>query len=260
MNFSRKRIVPIAVWRKLMTHLSPTAIAAGERRRLELDGYRRDRNSIHSDALDQALVEQAGELADALTARDDRDSLANMVTRLWRRLRPEDRPWTSMAGGNGDVAGFLRANAVHARAVADRLRELAEVADTIALGQEIRAEDYAYHQHVVDFLAAVRGENQSPLTEGPALTTQDTTQDTIQSLAALLMERAGLADSAELIPQLKAAGVTWHATKPLENAEIKTFGALKNLSEVELEQVPGFGERRRDMVKGALRRLAGEAE
>lgn len=162
MNFSRKRIVPIAAWRKLMAHLSPTAIAASERHGLELDGYRRDRDSISREAFDTALKEQAGELADALTDRDESDSLANLVGRLWRCLRPEDWPWTSVEGGYGDRAGFLRANAVTARAVAARLRELADVADAIALGQDLRAEDYDHHQHVKDFLAAHRSDNQLP--------------------------------------------------------------------------------------------------
>lgn len=81
---------------------------------------------------------------------------------------------------------------------------------------------------------------------------------TTQEIIALLMERAGLADSAELIPQLKAAGCTWHVTKPLENADIKTFGALKEYSDDELRKVPQFGERRLGTVQAALRRLAGE--
>ncbi|MFG1976943.1 hypothetical protein ACGFJC_47090 [Nonomuraea fuscirosea] len=83
---------------------------------------------------------------------------------------------------------------------------------------------------------------------------------TVRDAAALLMERAGLSDTSPLIPQLKGAGVTWHATKPLEKAGITTFGALIARTDEQLLELAAFGERRRAMVEAALRRLAGEEQ
>lgn len=48
---------------------------------------------------------------------------------------------------------------------------------------------------------------------------------------AALIERARVPASAPIGPLLKKAGVTWHTTRPLEQAGNTTFGGLAKLAD-----------------------------
>lgn len=150
-DFTRKRRIPIATYRRLRAGLSDTAVEAGEKRGYSLEGYRVDRDGVNSRVLDEILVAQIDEIRATLAAPYDRCPLLEPYAGKIRRGAAED-PGEEYR----DKARNKRATADDARAVADALRRLADAADAIALGLDLRAEDYAWHQHVQDYVALFR--------------------------------------------------------------------------------------------------------
>ncbi|MGR6922629.1 hypothetical protein ACU635_50960 [[Actinomadura] parvosata] len=76
-----------------------------------------------------------------------------------------------------------------------------------------------------------------------------------ESVAALLA-RAGLPGDA---PISSVPRVTWHTTKPLERAGLRTLGAVASFTDEQLLALHGFGERRLAALKDALREVRSAA-
>ncbi|WP_449065983.1 DNA-directed RNA polymerase subunit alpha C-terminal domain-containing protein [Planomonospora algeriensis] len=53
-------------------------------------------------------------------------------------------------------------------------------------------------------------------------------------------------------PLTDLPGLTWHATKPLTQASIRTIGDLAGRADDDLLRLPQFGQRRLDALKTAL--------
>jgi hypothetical protein len=155
-DFGKKRRVPAAVYRKLLAGLSDTAVAAGEKTGYMLAGYRGDR-ARHSLALDEAIKAQVDELRSVLSAGERESPFRSALYAIWVRVDRWRMPSGDRLRTDADEAALKRQAAASARAVAEQLRQLAAVADAIALGLDLRAEDFDEHQRVVDFLDAVRG-------------------------------------------------------------------------------------------------------
>jgi hypothetical protein len=162
MTRARRRRVPVAAWRRLLARLHPAAIAAGNERGLSLDAYQADRDGIGAEALDRALQRQVDLLADALTKDRAPGSLGGLLNELRRGVNPDRRPYASQVGGPGGVARYLREARTDATALAELLRDLADVADVVALGLGLRAGDHDAEQALDDRLAALRPKRTDP--------------------------------------------------------------------------------------------------
>jgi hypothetical protein len=149
----RKRRVPVSIWRRLRSRLHPAAIAAGNERGLCLDAYQSNRDALGAEALDAALQQQVYELARALRQDRAAGSVGGLLAALRRSIERDRRPYTS---GPAGIARHVRNAREDASALAELLRNLAEVADVVADGLELRAEDSDAAHALDEYLARLR--------------------------------------------------------------------------------------------------------
>ncbi|MEV0822509.1 hypothetical protein [Nonomuraea rubra] len=151
---TRKRRVPIAMWRRLVNHLSAAAKRAGDESGYPLARYQFDRDEAY-EALDAALQQQLDDIEHDLTRRDPAGMLS-LLGELQRRTDPYRRPNASDVGGAAGLAAHTRGNARRAAELAGRLRRLALTVEVVGFGLGLRAEDYDAEQALDDRLDRMR--------------------------------------------------------------------------------------------------------
>jgi hypothetical protein len=155
-KYPRRRIVPIAIWRRLMSRLSKTAILAGNVRGLSVDAYRRSRGGLGQESFDLVMRQQVDEIVHTLRALGEQAGLSVALIRLQRGLDPTLQTRPTGPRAEAERAMHTRAVGAEALRLGARLRELAELAEVVALGLELRAEDHDAAQQLADCLDAIR--------------------------------------------------------------------------------------------------------
>ncbi|MGP4092997.1 hypothetical protein [Nonomuraea sp. KM90] len=77
--------------------------------------------------------------------------------------------------------------------------------------------------------------------------------EAVHESVAALIARAGLPGDAAIS---SVPGATWHLTKPLERAGLRTIAAVASFTDEQLLALQGFGERRMAALKTALTEAA----